>query len=86
MRTPALALQLSTPDGGLAKKKRVLLLDTSETRRGMWAVRETHRLSRWAEAIEQHSLREALRAQRLFATETETTTATETALEREELL
>jgi CheY-like chemotaxis protein len=37
MTTPALALPLSTPDGSLAEKKRVLLLDTSQTKRDMRA-------------------------------------------------
>jgi len=42
------------------------------------AIRETPRPSRWAEAIEQHSAREATQSQPLFATAT--------AAEREELL
>jgi CheY-like chemotaxis protein len=46
------------------------------------AIRETPRPSRWAEAIEQHSPREATQPQPLFAT---ATTAERTA-EREELL
>jgi hypothetical protein len=73
MTTPALALPLSPPDVSPAKKKRVLLLDTSQTKRD----RRT---------TEQHSLPEAIRHQLLFSTETATTTATETATEREELL
>ena len=35
MSTPALAFLLSAPDGSLAKKKRVLLLDTSQTKRDL---------------------------------------------------
>lgn len=37
MTTPVLALPLSTPDASPAKKKRVLLLDTSRTKRDMRA-------------------------------------------------
>jgi hypothetical protein len=37
MTTPIIALPLSTPDGSLAKKKRVLLLDTSQTKRDLRA-------------------------------------------------
>jgi CheY-like chemotaxis protein len=44
------------------------------------AIRETPRPSRWAEAIEQHSAREAAPSQPLFAT------AEAIAIEREELL
>lgn len=37
MTTPVIALPLSTPAGGAAKKKRVLLLDTSQTKRDLRA-------------------------------------------------
>jgi CheY-like chemotaxis protein len=37
MTTPVVALPLSTPDGALPKKKRVLLLDTSQTKRDLRA-------------------------------------------------
>jgi hypothetical protein len=37
MTTPVVALPLTTPDGSPAKKKRVLLLDTSQTRRDLRA-------------------------------------------------
>jgi CheY-like chemotaxis protein len=37
MTTPVVALLLSTPDRGSAKKKRVLLLDTSQTKRDLRA-------------------------------------------------
>ncbi len=37
MTTPVIALPLSTPDGGAAKKKRVLLLDTSQQKRDLRA-------------------------------------------------
>jgi len=37
MTTPAILLPLSTPDGGPARKKRVLLLDTSQTKRDLRA-------------------------------------------------
>jgi CheY-like chemotaxis protein len=37
MTTPVLALPLSTPEGIAAKKKRVLLLDTSQTKRDLRA-------------------------------------------------
>jgi CheY-like chemotaxis protein len=37
MTTPVVALPLSTPDGSPAKKKRVLLLDTSQTKRDLRA-------------------------------------------------
>ncbi|MFZ0770947.1 MAG: hypothetical protein WCA49_14030 [Candidatus Sulfotelmatobacter sp.] len=37
MTTPVIALPLSTPDGSPAKKKRVLLLDTSQTKRDLRA-------------------------------------------------
>jgi hypothetical protein len=37
MSAPILALPLSTPDGSPAKKKRVLLLDTSQTKRDLRA-------------------------------------------------
>jgi hypothetical protein len=47
------------------------------------AIRETPRPSRWAEAIEQHSLPEAPKPQSFFAPET---AATETEIKREELL
>jgi CheY-like chemotaxis protein len=37
MTTPVVALPLSTPDGSPARKKRVLLLDTSQTKRDLRA-------------------------------------------------
>jgi CheY-like chemotaxis protein len=37
MTTPVVLLPLSTPDGGAARKKRVLLLDTSQTKRDLRA-------------------------------------------------
>jgi CheY-like chemotaxis protein len=37
MTTPIIALPLSIPEGGSAKKKRVLLLDTSQTKRDLRA-------------------------------------------------
>jgi hypothetical protein len=37
MTTPIIALRLSSPDGSRAKKKRVLLLDTSQTKRDLRA-------------------------------------------------
>lgn len=37
MTTPIIALPLSVPEGGSAKKKRILLLDTSQTKRDLRA-------------------------------------------------
>ena len=37
MTTPIIALPLSIPEGGFAKKKRILLLDTSQTKRDLRA-------------------------------------------------
>ncbi len=37
MIAPVIALPLSIPPGGAAKKKRVLLLDTSQTKRDLRA-------------------------------------------------
>ena len=50
------------------------------------AIRETPRPSRWAEAIEQHSVPEPIRPQPLFPTETESTPKVVKETEREELL
>jgi hypothetical protein len=39
MTTPVTLLPLSTPNGNPARKKRVLLLDTSQTKRDLWRER-----------------------------------------------